>query len=119
MCHVQVAVTISLLWTQNNNKHNVWGKAFLKKKKNFFFFTKHQRMCCAVATRETDRGMTDLVLALASLHHMDTLGVDQRLLGQTLPKRGLRDQQSSKCCKSSTHTQFSNRRGKNTGCHEI
>lgn len=67
-------------------------------------------MCCAVATRETDRGMTDLVLALASLHHMDTLGVDQRLLGQTLPKRGLRDQQSSKCCKSSTHTQFSNRR---------
>lgn len=37
-------------------------------------------------------GRADLALAVKSLHHTDTSGVDQKPLGQTLPRGGLRDQ---------------------------
>lgn len=37
-------------------------------------------------------GRADLALAVKSLHHTDTSGVDQKPLGQTPPRGGLRDQ---------------------------
>lgn len=37
-------------------------------------------------------GRSDPALAFSSLHHADTSGVDQRPLGQTVLKGGLRDQ---------------------------
>lgn len=46
-------------------------------------------MCCAAEAREMGRGgRADLALALTSLNHTDTSGVDQQSLGPTLPKGG-------------------------------
>lgn len=55
----------------------------------FLFRTKHHGVCRAVVTRGMGReGRADLALALTSLHHADTPGVDQRPLGRTPPKGG-------------------------------